>query len=108
MRVTTPKPETNPWRTHAPIYQGAIGWVLKQLEYPLAAVVLGMILGPIVDENLRRLFMVSGGAFWEFLVRPVTLLLLLGIAPSVLSQSSFMRTRIGAWFAGRKAHDPAG
>jgi putative tricarboxylic transport membrane protein len=87
---------------------GVIGWVLKQLEYPLAAVVLGMILGPIVDENLRRSFMVSEGAFWELLARPVALLLLLGIVLSVLSQSGFVRTRIAALLAGRKAHDPAG
>ena len=82
---------------------GILGWVLKQLEYPLAAVVLGMILGPIIDENLRRSFMVSEGAFWELLVRPIALLLLLGIVLSVVSQSSFVRSRIAALFASREA-----
>jgi Na+/phosphate symporter len=52
--------------------------------------------------------MVSEGAFWELLARPVALLLLLGIALSMLSQSSLVRTRIAALLAGRKAHDPTG
>lgn len=108
MRVPSPKPETNPWRIDAPIYQGVIGWVLRQLEYPLAAVVLGMILGPIVDENLRRSFMVSEGR-------------VLGVPGAARSPASAARDRaVGPvpeqfhadqdrrFVAGRKAHDPAG
>jgi putative tricarboxylic transport membrane protein len=82
---------------------GIVGWVLKQLHYPLAAVVLGMILGPIVDENLRRSLMVSEGAFWELLSRPIALLLLCGIALSILSQSGFLRSRFGALLGWRRA-----
>jgi putative tricarboxylic transport membrane protein len=81
---------------------GVIGWVLKQLHFPLAAVVLGMILGPIVDENLRRSLMVSEGAFWELLTRPIALLLLCGIALSILSQSGFLRSRFGALLGWRR------
>ena len=48
-------------------------------------------------------FIVSEGAFWELLARPVARLLLLGITPSVLSQSRLVRARIAALLVGRKA-----
>lgn len=67
-----------------------------------------MILGPIIDENLRRSFMVSEGAFWELLVRPVALILLLGIALSVLSQSKTLRSKAAALFRRRGAGETLG
>lgn len=33
---------------------GALGYVLRSFRFPLAPVVLGVILAPLADENLRR------------------------------------------------------
>ncbi|MEP1879411.1 MAG: hypothetical protein ABJJ38_00635, partial [Roseibium sp.] len=37
---------------------GAAGWLLTIFHFPVAPVVLGVILGPLADENLRRSLLV--------------------------------------------------
>jgi len=53
---------------------GVLGWILKRADYPTAPVVLGLVLGRMIEENLT-LSLVKGG--WAgFLDRPVALVLL--------------------------------
>ena len=40
---------------------GLVGYVMRRLDYPLAPVVLGLVLGPIMEKNLRRAMALSGG-----------------------------------------------
>mgnify|MGYP005842362897 CR=1 FL=1 len=65
---------------------GIICYFLTELGYPIAPLVIGVILGPMADENLRRALMVSQGSFWPILTRPVALSLLLIIVWLVLVQ----------------------
>jgi putative tricarboxylic transport membrane protein len=61
---------------------GLAGYALRALDYPLAPLVLGVILGPIAETNLRRALMTDGD--WTvFLTRPVSLLLLVAAVLSV-------------------------
>lgn len=72
---------------------GAVGYGLKKLDYPLAPLVLGVILGPIAETNLRRALMAD--ADWTaFLTRPVSAgLLLLAVLSIVLSVRSYRRLK---------------
>lgn len=72
---------------------GIVGYVLRKLDYPLAPLVLGVILGPIAETNLRRALMAD--ADWtEFVTRPVSAgLLILAVASIVLSLRSWHRLR---------------
>ncbi len=54
---------------------GILGWLLKRFDYPLAPVVLGMVLGYIAESNFRRAIMMDG--FSVFFTRPVSAGLLL-------------------------------
>ncbi|ETX13746.1 membrane protein [Roseivivax halodurans JCM 10272] len=61
---------------------GLFGYALKALDYPLAPLVLGVILGPIAETNLRRALMTDGD--WSlFVTRPVSLLFLVAAVLSV-------------------------
>ena len=40
---------------------GLIGYAMRKFDYPLAPVVLGLVLGPILEKNLRRAMALSGG-----------------------------------------------
>lgn len=51
---------------------GALGYVLRLLQFSPAPLILGFILGPMVEENLRRALTVSRGSFATFLERPVS------------------------------------
>lgn len=53
------------------------GLVLEAFDYPLAPVVLGLVLGPIVEFSLRRALLMSDFEFMPLLQRPITAVLLL-------------------------------
>jgi putative tricarboxylic transport membrane protein len=40
---------------------GVVGYSMRKLDFPLAPVVLGLVLGPLMEKNLRRAMALSGG-----------------------------------------------
>ncbi len=71
---------------------GIICYFLTSMGYPIAPLVIGVILGPMADENLRRALMVSQGSFMPIFQRPVSLILFLIIVWTVVSQFDWFRT----------------
>ncbi|WP_353979778.1 tripartite tricarboxylate transporter permease [Salinicola endophyticus] len=61
---------------------GLFGYLLAKLDYPLAPLVLGVILGPIAETNLRRALM-ADESWTLFFTRPISLALLVLAALSV-------------------------
>ena len=61
---------------------GLLGYALKQDGYPIAPIVLGLILGGMFEENFRRAVKLAGGNYLIFFTKPICLLF---IAFSVLS-----------------------
>jgi TctA family transporter len=60
---------------------GLVGYVFAMLDCPPAPVILGFILGPILEVNLRRTLLISQGDFSVFVTRPISLgFLLLAVA----------------------------
>lgn len=55
---------------------GAFGYILRLRGYPLAPMVLGLILAPIAEVNLRRSLDLSGGSMEIFLNSPIALVIL--------------------------------
>lgn len=51
---------------------GVIGYAFEKWGFPLAPVILGFILGPIAETNLRRGLMMTQGDFLPFLTKPVS------------------------------------
>jgi putative tricarboxylic transport membrane protein len=66
---------------------GILGYVMRRMRYPMAPLVLGIILGDLLDKSLRRGLIVSDGSLEPFLTRPISAVLaaacLLTIAMSV-------------------------
>ncbi|MHA1554373.1 MAG: tripartite tricarboxylate transporter permease, partial [Alphaproteobacteria bacterium] len=52
---------------------GLIGFVLRQMNYPMAPLVLGIILGDLLDKSLRRGLTISNGDLAPFCTRPISL-----------------------------------
>src|SRR6056297_22843 len=59
------------------IAAGIIGFVLRRTGFTPAPLVLGMILGPIFEKNLRRAMILSRGDWTTFVTRPISLILLI-------------------------------
>lgn len=51
---------------------GIIGFILRKMNYPLAPLVLGIILGDLLDKNLRRGLTLSDGSLEPFFFRPIS------------------------------------
>jgi len=60
---------------------GVLGYFLNFFGFGTAPVILGLILGPIAEANLRRALLLSEGSWFTFLERPISLafLVLAGI-----------------------------
>jgi len=56
---------------------GVMGYLLKKVGVMPAPIVLGFILGPIFEENLRRSLLMSSGDWTTFLTRPLSLTFLI-------------------------------
>ena len=70
---------------------GVLGWLFVKLECEPAPLLLGFILGPMMEENLRRALLLSRGDWSVFVSRPISavmlgmaaVLLLIIVAPSI-------------------------
>jgi putative tricarboxylic transport membrane protein len=51
---------------------GVFGFVCAKLGFPPAPMLLGYVLGPMVEENLRRSMLMSGGDPSVFVTRPIS------------------------------------
>ncbi|MHB9153345.1 MAG: tripartite tricarboxylate transporter permease, partial [Spirochaetales bacterium] len=74
---------------------GIIGFVLREMEYPMAPLVLGIILGDILDKNLRRALILSNGDIAPFFTRPICLGLFILTMMIVLGRAKWMKTLMG-------------
>jgi putative tricarboxylic transport membrane protein len=66
------------------VFMAAIAVVLRLLEFPMAPLLLGFILGGMLEDNLRRAISVSDGQLnflWE---RPTTLAIMLLVCLAIL------------------------
>jgi putative tricarboxylic transport membrane protein len=55
---------------------GALGYTLRRVGAPLAPVMIGLILGPTADQQLRRALAIADGDWTVFVTRPIALTLL--------------------------------
>ena len=51
---------------------GVIGYVFKKLDYPLAPLVLALVLGDLAENALRQSLIMSQGSLLIFFVRPIS------------------------------------
>lgn len=67
--------ENRLWGVWLALAFGVIGYFMKRYDYPAPPVILGLIIGGIMEEALVQTSSISGGDFTIFLRRPIALLL---------------------------------
>jgi TctA family transporter len=74
---------------------GFVGYTFVRLELDAAPLMLGFILGPMLEENFRRALLLSRGSFTAFFTRPISGTLLGIICIFIIWQliASFLKTR---------------
>ncbi len=54
---------------------GVLGYILRRFGYPIAPVVVGLILGPMAEQQLRRALAISQGELGILLSSPISIVL---------------------------------
>ena len=65
---------------------GLIGYAMKEMNYPVAPSVLGIILGGLLDKNFRRSLILTEGNILPLFTRPISFVLFLFILFTILSR----------------------
>jgi putative tricarboxylic transport membrane protein len=52
---------------------GGIGYLIRKLKFEAAPLILGFILGPMIEVALRQSLLISNGRFYIFISRPISL-----------------------------------
>jgi len=65
---------------------GFVAYFMNMLRFPIAPLVIGVILGGLFDETFRRSLLISDGDLSVFVSRPGAAILLAMIVALVLSQ----------------------
>jgi len=70
---------------------GLIGFMMRRYDIPVAPTIVGMILGPIAEQQLRRALAISQGDLTVFLTKPISaailaITVLLLVAPPLVKR----------------------
>lgn len=68
---------------------GIVGLAFDQFRIPTPPLVIGLILGPILDTTLQQSLLIGAGSWWIFLENPISATLLAVAALSVLQATPF-------------------
>lgn len=92
---------SNPFDLYMIIGLGLFGWLLKKMGFSLAPVILGVVLGGLFEDNLRRALSISGGD-WTVLIQSGSsviiyiLTVLILVLPPLYSRIKRSRTKEAA------------
>jgi TctA family transporter len=74
----------NPYHVYAIAFFGVLGYFLLKLGCEPAPLLLGFVLGPLLEEHLRRAMIISRGDPAIFVTRPLSLALLIAAAAALV------------------------
>jgi TctA family transporter len=67
---------------------GIVGYAFSRIGCPPAPLLLGFILGPMVEEHFRRAMLISEGNIWIFFERPISAVLM--VVALLLAAATFL------------------
>jgi len=67
----------SPYHLWLLLFFSVVGYFMKKLEYPLPPLILSLVLGPLIEINMKRSLQISQGDFSVFFLRPISGSLLL-------------------------------
>ena len=76
---------------------GILGFIMRKRNYSVAPMVLGLVLGGIMDSNFRRamsLISTSDNVLRDLFFKPITIVLLIFVLFSILSNFTGIKTKV--------------
>ena len=75
---------------------GGVGFLMRRFDFPTAPVIIGMILGPLAEQEFRRAMTISQGDWMIFVQKPLSLTLLIVALIAVLGPKLWAMRGSGA------------
>ncbi|HWJ02291.1 MAG TPA: tripartite tricarboxylate transporter permease [Verrucomicrobiae bacterium] len=79
------------------IFFGLLGYVMKKMDYPVAPLVLALVLGNMLETSLRQSLIISNGGLGIFFTRPISCVMLIIACITVvwpLLKARFQRQKV--------------
>jgi putative tricarboxylic transport membrane protein len=80
------------------LFFGLVGFILRELKFPMAPMILGLVLGELLEKNFTRGLVLSGGSLGPFFTRPVCAVLAAVTIFSILLSIPAFNTALRALF----------
>ncbi|MFO7544807.1 MAG: tripartite tricarboxylate transporter permease [Trueperaceae bacterium] len=75
---------------------GVLGYLMRKMNFPVAPVILALVLGPLMETNLRRALSLAQGDWQVLFGSPITLVLWAMVAASILLPILTKRSPVAA------------
>lgn len=75
---------------------GVLGYLMRKMNFPVAPVILALVLGPLMETNLRRALSLAQGDWRVLFGSPIVIVLWVMVAGSILLPILTRRTPVGA------------
>jgi putative tricarboxylic transport membrane protein len=93
------------------VFFGVLGFLMVEMEYPVAPMILGLILGNMLDTNFRRALVIAEGEMLPFVSRPICIVLIAFIVVTLVSKTKWFKASMElvkrkstAWLFKRSDH----
>lgn len=83
-----------PFDIYVMLIFGFIGYGMRKVDLAAPPMVLGIILGPMAEQNFRRAMVSANYSFMPFITRPISLVLLIIIIYTIAKEIDFVKVRI--------------
>jgi len=74
---------------------GILGYIMHKRRYPVACLIIGMVLGPIVESNFQRALLLSDGSYLIFVTRPLSIIFFIISLASLIVPPILEKTKKG-------------
>lgn len=87
---------------------GVVGYLLREMKFPMAPLVMGIILGDLLDINLRRGLLLTDGDPSPFFTRPISVVICLLILLSITMSIPAVKRRVTGLLAPKIGPEASG
>ena len=85
---------------------GVLGYYMREMEYPVAPLIMGIIMGQILDPNMRRALIITGGDILPFFTRPICAVIVVIILLTIISRMKWFQNLMSGLMGGIKSLIP--
>jgi putative tricarboxylic transport membrane protein len=85
---------------------GVMGYYMREMEYPVAPLIMGIIMGQILDPNMRRALIITNGNLLPFFTRPICAVIVVIILLTIVSRMKWFQRLMSGLFGAIKSLIP--